>query len=51
MQQPWISAEAWERASDPNPDADTVELVVCDPELGSLVVLRTPDGREVIGAD
>lgn len=51
MDRPWIDDEVWERASEPNPDADRLVWAVWDPDLGSLVVLRTPDGREVIAAD
>lgn len=49
--EPWIGEDAWARASEPNPEAATFTAEVVDPDLGSIVVCRMPDGHEVYGAD
>lgn len=49
--EPWLDPAAWQAAAEPRPGVDHVSVPVYDPQLGTIAVVRSPDGREAYGAD
>lgn len=47
----WLSSQVWARACGPQPGMPTLTAPVSDPALGTIAVLRLPDGSELYGAD